>query len=113
MAISHDRTRVVILFDLDGFKLYNDTFGHPAGNSLLQMIGADLRAAVADPGTAYRLGGDEYCAVLTTDADPEALGRGLVAAMARRGARIQRRCALRNSRRAREGSRTGPYAQRS
>ena len=77
--------RVLVLFDLDGFKLYNDTFGHPAGDSLLQMIGRDLAAAVGDHGVAYRLGGDEFCAVLDTPADPAAVGAQLAAAIAREG----------------------------
>ncbi len=56
---------VLILFDLDGFKNYNDTFGHLAGDALLARLGGKLAAAVADHGTAYRLGGDEFCVLLT------------------------------------------------
>ncbi len=52
---------VVALFDLDGFKQYNDTFGHPAGDSLLARLGGRLLAAVAGTGAAYRMGGDEFC----------------------------------------------------
>lgn len=51
----------VVLFDLDGFKQYNDTFGHPAGDSLLSRLGEHLLGAVAGSGTAYRMGGDEFC----------------------------------------------------
>ena len=39
--------RSVALFDLDGFKQYNDAFGHAAGDALLQRLGADLATAVA------------------------------------------------------------------
>jgi diguanylate cyclase (GGDEF)-like protein len=59
--------RLLMLFDLDGFKSYNDTFGHPAGDALLTHLGARLAAAVAPHGEAYRLGGDEFCAVLTIE----------------------------------------------
>jgi diguanylate cyclase (GGDEF)-like protein len=59
--------RLLMVFDLDGFKSYNDTFGHPAGDALLAHLGARLAAAVAGDGEAYRLGGDEFCAVLTVD----------------------------------------------
>jgi diguanylate cyclase (GGDEF)-like protein len=55
------RPLMLTLFDLDGFKQYNDTFGHPAGDQLLERLGARLREAVADGGTAYRMGGDEFC----------------------------------------------------
>jgi diguanylate cyclase (GGDEF)-like protein len=61
--------RLLMLFDLDGFKAYNDTFGHLAGDALLGRLGAKLAAAVEDAGDAYRLGGDEFCAVLQVDAD--------------------------------------------
>jgi two-component system, cell cycle response regulator len=53
--------RVCILLDLDGFKAYNDAFGHPAGDELLARLGERLRKVVAGDGAAYRLGGDEFC----------------------------------------------------
>jgi two-component system cell cycle response regulator len=56
---------LLLLFDLNGFKHYNDTFGHPAGDELLVRLGAALREAVGDDGTAYRIGGDEFCVLLT------------------------------------------------
>jgi two-component system, cell cycle response regulator len=62
-ATAADR-RTLALFDLDGFKQYNDAFGHAAGDSLLQRLGGDLVAAVAGQGAAYRLGGDEFCVLL-------------------------------------------------
>lgn len=55
---------VLMLFDLDGFKGYNDTFGHLAGDAMLHRLGTKLAAAVAEQGAAYRLGGDEFCALL-------------------------------------------------
>src|SRR6185436_15996398 len=54
------RELAVALFDLDGFKQYNDTFGHPAGDSLLARLGARLRRTVGETGAAYRVGGDEF-----------------------------------------------------
>jgi diguanylate cyclase (GGDEF)-like protein len=56
---------VLILFDLDGFKSYNDTFGHLAGDAVLARLGGKLAAAVASHGTAYRMGGDEFCVLLS------------------------------------------------
>lgn len=66
-----ERPTLLLLFDLDGFKGYNDTFGHLAGDALLSRLGARLRDAVADVGDAYRLGGDEFCALI------EVRGEGL------------------------------------
>jgi diguanylate cyclase (GGDEF)-like protein len=53
---------LLAMFDLDGFKQYNDTFGHPAGDALLQRLGGRLAVAAAQhSGSAYRMGGDEFC----------------------------------------------------
>ena len=63
-----ERPLAIFLYDLDGFKLYNDTFGHPAGDVLLARLGARLNAVVGDHGSVYRLGGDEFCVVAGADA---------------------------------------------
>ena len=52
---------VLMLLDLDGFKAYNDTFGHPAGDALLSRLAKKLAAGVGDSGEVYRIGGDEFC----------------------------------------------------
>ncbi|MGI8749817.1 MAG: diguanylate cyclase domain-containing protein [Thermoleophilaceae bacterium] len=57
------RPLVLVLFDLDGFKLYNDTFGHPAGDALLVRLGHNLSTYLDGRGSAYRMGGDEFCAL--------------------------------------------------
>jgi diguanylate cyclase (GGDEF)-like protein len=54
------RPLTAILLDLNDFKRYNDTFGHPAGDKMLGTLGKRLKAAVEPDGTAYRLGGDEF-----------------------------------------------------
>ena len=51
----------LVVFDLDGFKAYNDSFGHSAGDALLARVAGRLGAAVDGEGRAYRLGGDEFC----------------------------------------------------
>jgi len=58
----------LLLFDLNGFKSYNDTFGHNAGDQLLVRLSGELRAALAPGGGVYRLGGDEFCALVEGDA---------------------------------------------
>jgi len=62
---SEARPITLILFDLNGFKSFNDTCGHPAGDALLEELGAKLTAMVGDSGFAYRIGGDEFCVVIT------------------------------------------------
>jgi diguanylate cyclase (GGDEF)-like protein len=49
------------LYDLDGFKSYNDSFGHVAGDLLLQRLAEKLDEAVKPDGQAFRMGGDEFC----------------------------------------------------
>ena len=63
------RPRLLVIYDLNGFKRYNDTFGHPAGDALLQRLAGKLAAATATRGGAYRLGGDEFCVL--TDQPPD------------------------------------------
>ena len=60
---------LLALFDLDGFKQYNDTFGHPAGDAVLELLGRRLAGAMVGTGSAYRMGGDEFCILATV---PEA-----------------------------------------
>ncbi|HET9104252.1 MAG TPA: diguanylate cyclase [Solirubrobacteraceae bacterium] len=60
----HGHASTLVFFDLNGFKRYNDSFGHAAGDSLLARMGAALGTAVNAHGEAYRLGGDEFCVLL-------------------------------------------------
>lgn len=62
-----DERHVLVLFDLNGFKPYNDRHGHLQGDEVLREVSARLTEALGAAGTAYRLGGDEFCAVLHGD----------------------------------------------
>jgi diguanylate cyclase (GGDEF)-like protein len=62
---------VLLLFDLDGFKNYNDSFGHLAGDALLARLGQALERSVHPHGRAYRLGGDEFCVLANASARAE------------------------------------------
>jgi GGDEF domain-containing protein len=69
-----DRPALAALFDLDGFKRYNDTFGHAAGDALLVRLARALSAACDGRATAYRIGGDEFCLLAeAVDGDGEAI----------------------------------------
>jgi diguanylate cyclase (GGDEF)-like protein len=57
----------LLLFDLNGFKSYNDSFGHNAGDQLLVRLSSALRAALAHDVGVYRLGGDEFCVLVKGD----------------------------------------------
>ncbi len=67
-ALEGDQAVSLGIFDLDGFKRYNDTFGHPAGDALLERLGHRLARVVGSGGAAYRIGGDEFV-VITDDRD--------------------------------------------
>jgi two-component system, cell cycle response regulator len=64
------RSRLLLMLDLDGFKAYNDRFGHPAGDVLLARLGRELELAAREgEGAAYRPGGDEFCALIDNRPD--------------------------------------------
>jgi diguanylate cyclase (GGDEF)-like protein len=61
----------LLLFDLNGFKQVNDTYGHFAGDELLQVVGSRLRKAVRDYDVVARWGGDEFVVVMPGIASDE------------------------------------------
>ena len=76
------------LYDLDGFKSYNDSFGHLPGDALLRRLAGKLATAAGDRSTVYRLGGDEFCML---DAPADGRDGGRRCAGRRGGARGGRR----------------------
>jgi two-component system, cell cycle response regulator len=81
-----DSPLVLALFDLDGFKHYNDTFGHPAGDTLLARLGGNLNAYFSARGRVFRMGGDEFCALFDpTGADVATLLDGAAMALSQQG----------------------------
>ncbi len=85
---SSKRTLLLALFDLDGFKDYNDTFGHPAGDLLLVRLARRLHDTARGAGArAYRMGGDEFCLLANSreDESPDSLMALAVSALTERG----------------------------
>ncbi len=63
----------LIMLDLDHFKEYNDSFGHPAGDEVLHWVGSTLRMAVRSHDVVARYGGEEFVMLLPATAENEAL----------------------------------------
>jgi diguanylate cyclase (GGDEF)-like protein len=60
----------IFILDLDNFKNYNDLYGHPAGDILLNQIGKIIKGSLRNVDKAFRYGGDEFVAILPkTDKD--------------------------------------------
>jgi diguanylate cyclase (GGDEF)-like protein len=76
---------LLLLFDLDGFKAYNDAFGHPAGDALLERLGGRLGDAIGEGACAYRMGGDEFCVLAPHDEDYAGLITGTLSALTEHG----------------------------
>ena len=54
-----------VMFDIDHFKTINDTYGHQAGDKVLQTIAKSVKSIIRDSDILGRLGGDEFCIFLT------------------------------------------------
>jgi diguanylate cyclase (GGDEF)-like protein len=54
----------LLMMDLDSFKAFNDTYGHPAGDALLQTVAKAVVGATRQNDRAYRYGGDEFALLL-------------------------------------------------
>ncbi|WP_436528034.1 putative bifunctional diguanylate cyclase/phosphodiesterase [Actinoplanes sp. HUAS TT8] len=83
--LAGDEPFVVVLLDLDDFKVVNDRHGHDTGDALLRAISTRLRQSVRAHDTVARLGGDEFTLLLPgADLDgAEELLRGLLATVQR------------------------------
>jgi diguanylate cyclase (GGDEF)-like protein len=68
-----DKSFALALVDIDGFKAVNDTYGHPAGDALLQAISSRLNNHVRTDDTVARLGGDEFALIFENVNDVEAV----------------------------------------
>jgi diguanylate cyclase (GGDEF)-like protein len=70
----YQRPLALLCIDLDQFKAVNDTLGHPAGDTLLQMVAARMRNALRAEDILARLGGDEFAILQAAVDQPESSG---------------------------------------
>jgi diguanylate cyclase (GGDEF)-like protein len=61
----HRRAFVLLLGDVDHFKLINDRFGHPVGDEVLRQMAARIRSALRKSDLAFRIGGEEFAVLLS------------------------------------------------
>jgi diguanylate cyclase (GGDEF)-like protein len=67
LRVEQRRPFAVLIFDLNGFKQVNDTYGHMAGDEVLKQFASELRAAFHAMDDVGRWGGDEFIVVLECD----------------------------------------------
>jgi diguanylate cyclase (GGDEF)-like protein len=85
-AIRYQRPYSVVLFDVDFFKLYNDCYGHQAGDEALKLIVEHIRHAIRRADRLYRYGGEELLLLLpeTATGGAEILANRIVRDLAER-----------------------------
>lgn len=76
LDVARDRRRVVTLmvFDIDDFKVYNDEFGHEAGDLILRETVSLLRSVIRKSDRVCRIGGDEFAVVFADLEEPRTAG---------------------------------------
>lgn len=76
-ALQHDSELSLLMIDVDHFKLFNDTYGHPEGDACLTRLGETLAGIAAETmGFAVRYGGEEFCLLLPNTSAARALEIG-------------------------------------
>ncbi|MDH4391404.1 MAG: GGDEF domain-containing protein [Aquabacterium sp.] len=88
VARRQQHTAALMFIDLDGFKAVNDRFGHAAGDLLLQAVAGRIQSCLREGDLLFRMGGDEFTAVLPRvagagDGDADAVACRVLAALAR------------------------------
>lgn len=59
-----DRHMALVIFDVDDFKVFNDTYGHQSGDFLLEQLGKLLTKSVRSIDIVSRYGGEEFCIIM-------------------------------------------------
>ena len=76
----HRHPLSLLSVDIDRFKRYNDSFGHPAGDELLKSVGARLSSIARETDLVARVGGEEFAVVLP---ETDSIGAQVLAERAR------------------------------
>ena len=71
IAVRYKESISLMYFDLNGFKLLNDKEGHQAGDDVLRLTGAAIKASMRETDIGCRYGGDEFCVILPRTAIAE------------------------------------------
>jgi two-component system, cell cycle response regulator len=85
LALEDGSRYALVLLDLNGFKSYNDSYGHGAGDALLAQLSEALAERLRGVGVAYRMGGDEFCVLVREPGDVDALSALTADALSTRG----------------------------
>jgi diguanylate cyclase (GGDEF)-like protein len=72
-AMRYNHPLSLLLLDVDGFKRFNDTYGHLEGDKVLSKLGEIIQGCMRKNDTGYRYGGDEFTAILPMTHGSEAV----------------------------------------
>ncbi|MFW6254372.1 MAG: diguanylate cyclase [Chitinivibrionales bacterium] len=63
----------LVMFDIDHFKKFNDTYGHPIGDEVIKMVSRTIKEMIRTTDLAFRYGGEEFCLLLPETAAQNAV----------------------------------------
>jgi len=72
-CVRYGRPLAFVMLDVDHFKAFNDTHGHPQADVVLQEVAAVISSSVRATDSAYRYGGEEFCILLRETDGPAAM----------------------------------------
>ncbi len=73
IALNNDKNLSVIMFDIDFFKKFNDTYGHACGDYVLQTVAKIIKSSIRNQDLAARYGGEEFTVMLSNTTRKEGM----------------------------------------